>query len=127
MTLWSLWESRNDRVLENKHSDASTIVWTGSKFFSEWLAARSDGVIASSVANQPVQPPVSDSWTRPSPPDWVKCNVDASFSMAENKLGISVYRGRQRLYSCKNSLVLSPRGCPFRRNNGVVSSYSLGP
>lgn len=36
MVLWSLWESKNDHVWENKHSDTSTIVWVGSKFFSEW-------------------------------------------------------------------------------------------
>lgn len=36
-----------------------------------------------------IQVPTSYSWTRP-PPGWVKCNVDASFSMAENKVGIGI-------------------------------------
>lgn len=39
MTLWSVWQGRNNCIWENITADARSLVWAGSKYFSEWATA----------------------------------------------------------------------------------------
>lgn len=89
MTLWSIWQSRNDRVWENKNMDAMSIVWTGNKLFSEWNAARVVTNLPYSSTHQPDSPHDVVKWRKPQL-GWVKCKVDASFSLSANKVSVGM-------------------------------------
>lgn len=89
MTLWSLWQGRNERVRENKTADANSYIWAGSKLLYEWITTRDMGGLDVAPTSFPSTAPISDVWKK-SLVGWVKCNVESSLSLVANKVGLGM-------------------------------------
>lgn len=105
MTLWSLWQSKNKCVWENKHVDANAIIWDGRKLLLEWTATHDvGGVVAATASSSSSTTSTPDVWKKPLV-GWVKCNVDASFSLVANKVGFGIALGMMMATLSKQVLV----------------------
>ncbi|KAK2375736.1 hypothetical protein QL285_076606 [Trifolium repens] len=85
--LWSLWKNRNNKVWNNFNESCQAICDRASWLLMSWKNAqqtRSRG----EIRNMP-QVQASLSWSPPSQGRY-KCNVDASFSVQRNKVGIGM-------------------------------------
>ncbi|XP_045802565.1 uncharacterized protein LOC123896188 [Trifolium pratense] len=86
VNLWSLWRSRNVAVWDNQLDRTVDIIHRGSCLLTEWRIARN-------VEEQDLlynhHRQGSNKWQRP-PHNFIKCNVDASFSEHHNKVGIGI-------------------------------------
>lgn len=79
----------NDRIWENKQTDSTIITWAGYRFNSEWAEVRVEGTVAGGIRSTT---PISATEVLLSPPSgFLKCNVDASFSLKVNKVGIGMF------------------------------------
>lgn len=90
MTLCSLWQVQNDCVWNNKKVDENTITWSGSNLYRDWSIAHGLGSLdgAQSSSNHIAGDVL---WRKPQ--HWcvkLNCNIDASFSLTENKVCISL-------------------------------------
>jgi len=85
LTLWSIWKHRNNKVWNNVTETTQAICARARSLLTSWRNAQS---IRHHVP-QHLATPNDLKWIKPSP-DRCKCNVDASFSQAWNRVGIGV-------------------------------------
>jgi len=85
VTLWSIWKHRNNKVWNNVTETNQAICACAGSLFTSWRNAQST---RHPIPQHPATP--NDlKWIKPSP-DRFKCNVDASFSQARNRVSIGV-------------------------------------
>ena len=102
MTVWNLWNNRNNLVWNNKSSGASGIISLAADSLSQWQHARSLSVSQRRMSI----PNIAIRWTKPEA-GWHKCNVDAAVFSHENCIGIGcIVRDEDGLMvAAKNSKV----------------------
>jgi hypothetical protein len=85
VTLWSIWKHRNNKVWNNVTETAQAICARAGSLLTIWRNAQT---IRHPIPQHPATP--NDlKWIKPSPGRF-KCNVDAAFSQARNRVGIGV-------------------------------------
>jgi hypothetical protein len=84
-TMWSIWKQRNDVVWRNERTPRTAVCERGLSLITGWRNARETRERHIS----PQQTPQNLGWTKPSE-GCLKCNVDASFSRTQNKVGIEI-------------------------------------
>jgi ribonuclease HI len=83
--VWSIWKCRNNKVWENVTDTAQTVCERARHLITSWRSAQN----FQSHAN--ITQPASQQtrWSKPSIGRY-KCNIDASFSHTDNKVGIGI-------------------------------------
>jgi hypothetical protein len=83
--LWSIWKQRNNQIWNNV-TDAQSFVFSRAvSMLQDWRAVR-DAAVSSGTTTQAE---VQRSWRKPMA-GRVKCNIDASFPVNSNRVGIGV-------------------------------------
>ncbi|XP_039685651.1 uncharacterized protein [Medicago truncatula] len=85
VTLWSIWKHRNNKVLNNITDTAQDICARAGSLLTSWRNAQN--IWHPSPQNPST--PNDLKWVKPSPGRFT-CNVDASLSQAQNRVGIGV-------------------------------------
>ncbi|CAJ2636477.1 unnamed protein product [Trifolium pratense] len=83
--VWSIWKRRNNKVWENVTDSDQTVVERAKHLITSWRNAQQ--IRQSANITQPS--PQQTVWTKPRHGRY-KCNVDASFSLDRNKVGIGM-------------------------------------
>ncbi|GAU38127.1 hypothetical protein TSUD_318140 [Trifolium subterraneum] len=81
--LWSMWQSRNNKLWRNQTETASAVYDRACTVLTEWQSVQAE---QTESINRQLQP-AEIKWTKPSLGRY-KCNIDASFSSELNKVGI---------------------------------------
>jgi hypothetical protein len=83
--VWSLWKRRNNQVWENIIELNQTVCERAKHLLIGWRNAQQ----VRSLINTPQPPPHPTRWIKPAYGKY-KCNIDASFSLVLNKVGIGM-------------------------------------
>ncbi|CAJ2675491.1 unnamed protein product [Trifolium pratense] len=83
--VWSIWKRRNNKVWEDVTDSDQTVVERAKHLITSWRSAQQ--IRQSAHITQPS--PQQTVWTKPRHGRY-KCNVDASFSLDRNKVGIGM-------------------------------------
>jgi hypothetical protein len=83
--VWSLWKRRNNQVWENITELNQTVCERAKHLLIGWRNAQQ----VRSLINTPQPPPQPTRWIKPAYGRY-KCNIDASFSLVLNKVGIGM-------------------------------------
>jgi hypothetical protein len=84
-TIWSMWQSRNNKLWRNQTETVSAVYNRACMILMEWQKAQAEHKKSSNRQKQQQQ--VVSNWIKPSLGRY-KCNIDASFSLGLNKVGI---------------------------------------
>jgi hypothetical protein len=140
VNLWSLWKSRNLRIWQNVSETCQTITACAGQLLHEWRAAnnrkQSCGLTGNSMGlltaagTQPARGNGTVSaemqWIKPQQ-GRLKCNVDASFSEALNRVGIGLcIRDADGNFIKAKTLWSSPMCLPEVGEAKTISCYSMG-
>ncbi|XP_043813395.1 uncharacterized protein LOC122723814 [Manihot esculenta] len=80
MSLWALWQNRNNVVWKGQGQTASGVFFMALNFLQQWKAAR----VVSSVST--IVDPARPIWSPP-PHGWIKANIDASLNLQRGSVG----------------------------------------
>ncbi|CAJ2637029.1 unnamed protein product [Trifolium pratense] len=83
--VWSIWKRRNNQVWDNITDSDQNVVARARHLITSWRDAQQIRSLTNTVQTDPQQM----IWVKPSHGRY-KCNVDASFSLAHNKVGIGM-------------------------------------
>ncbi|CAJ2647435.1 unnamed protein product [Trifolium pratense] len=83
--VWSIWKRRNNQVWDNITDSDQTVVERARHLITSWRDAQQIRSLTNTVQTVPQKM----IWVKPSHGRY-KCNVDASFSLTHNKVGIGM-------------------------------------
>jgi hypothetical protein len=81
--VWSIWKRRNNKVWDNIVDSDQAVIERAKHLITGWRNAQQLRNLANTAPTDPQQ----TGWVKPNSGRY-KCNVDASFSLNRNKVGL---------------------------------------